>query len=374
MSKTWKIVLSILVVVLVLGVIFNYSKKEKVLDSSKEIKIGVILPLSGNLADVGNNNLEAIRLAVDEINSEGGILGKKVTIIAEDNKGCTTLESVNAMKKLITFDKVNFIYSICSGGILASHPIAENAGVLHLGCAGHSKIADLGDYMFRLIPPESEASYLSAKYIAQKLNKKNVAILHAEDDWSMSAKIEFADALQSFGVKPLLTEQIKSSAKDVRTELLKLKNANPEIIFFASYPQEAITAFKQSKELGMNIPFFGGTSWYDSSLAEFVNTSDDMLIMHSQYVTPEFKEKLNNNVLLCTPQAYDAIHLFKKAITAANTTDPSKVKDEMYKITYDGQSGHFEFDELGELVGSHYDIVSFKDGSFIVVDHISESQ
>ncbi|MFW6272290.1 MAG: ABC transporter substrate-binding protein [bacterium] len=226
--------------------------------------------------------------------------------------------------------------------------------------------------MFRLIPPESESSRLFADYIVNNLGIRNISILYSDDDWSVGAKNDFELALNNFEITPISIQQISSSATDVKTELLKLKNTDTELVFFASYPQEAMVAFRQAQELNFEIPFYGGNSWFDSSLADFVGTSDDKFIVHHQAYDATFESNLQGNVLLCTPQAYDAIYLFRQAMLDTNSHDPELVKNSLYNLTFEGQSGHIEFDELGELVGSYYDIMGFNDSSFYVVDLVHD--
>jgi branched-chain amino acid transport system substrate-binding protein len=133
MDKTTQIIIGIIVAIIILGGIwYGLSKKPTAPTTKEPIKIGVILPLTGEMANWGESMKGGIELAKDEINSKGGIMGRHLEIVYEDNQACDKALTVSAFRKLINIDKVKITMVGCSGAVLAVAPIAEENRVILL--------------------------------------------------------------------------------------------------------------------------------------------------------------------------------------------------------------------------------------------------
>jgi len=351
--------IGIVAVVLIVAIVL-LSDQEKEEDT---IKVGLILPLTGTFADVGINNLEAIKLAIKEINTNKS--SKSYQLIVEDSKGCDASESISAMQRLINVEGVKYVYSICSGVILATQPIAEENEILHLGCAGSPQVAKSGSYMFNFNPSESYAMSVAADYLLNKEHLK-IAIINCDNEWCITTKNQFKNYFEQRGGEVAIEKQIITGTSDLRTEFLQILNINPDAIFVSAYPSETITIFKQAKELGFDKLIFGAPTWFDSNLAaqtKDFSENKQFIVQHNAY-DDTFANKMNNNVLLGTPQAYDAINVLSKVIHEIESEETSIIRDYLFEIDYEGQSGHIEFDKEGNIVGAYYDIVQFNNGTF----------
>jgi len=335
--------------------------------SKKPIKIGLLMPMTSNAADIGRSNKLAFEIAVSEINAAGGVNGRPIQVIVEDSVGCDPKVGVTGMQKLINVDKVNAVYSGCSGVALASHPVAEAAKIVHIGCASNPAVTYLGDYMFRIAPSDSVAGKAAAQFVLDHFKAKRVAILSCDNDWCVGIRDSFKDTFKSLGGNIVSEELIKAGSSDARTQLSKIKNSNPDLIYFPGYPQESIAVFKQAKELGINVPFLGGDAWFDSSVATQTGDTgvNKFFTVPAESVSKEFEQKVGGDFAICTTHAYDAAYILANIMKKVGT-DSVKMKNELYKLrNYVGESGVIGLDENGDLLGAAFDIKTIKDGKFV---------
>ena len=364
MTKT---ILWLIIAIVIIGGIWYGMSREPAEVEKEVIKIGAILPLTSNAADIGKSNKTAIEIAVKEINEKGGINGRKIQLIIEDSTGCNSKTAVTAMQKLVNVDKVVAVYTICSNVVLSTHSIAEQAKVVHFGCGTNPNIRELGDYMFRIVAADDFVGRVAAKYVKDKFSANKVAVLHCDNDWCVGLKDVFIEVFKNSGGQILAEEQIKTGATDARTELSKIKNTNPDLVYFPSYPQEAITVFRQAKEIGLDVPFFGGDAWLDQTIPDRAGDTAE----NKFFTTPpsnyskEFEEKLKGDMAICTPEVYDIVYILASMIEKVGV-DSEAIKNELYNLrNYKGESGTIGLDEKGDLIGATFDIKTFKDGAIV---------
>ena len=158
------------------------------------IKIGYIGPLTGEVASIGDPGLAGAKLAIKEINDAGGLLGKKVELVSEDDK-CSS-DGINAMTKLVNVDKVVAITGPdCSASAGSALPVAQNAKVpTILRWASAAKLTGVGNFIFRIYPSDAFQSKYAAGYIYSKLAKKNAAVIYVKNDWGQGMRDGFVEA------------------------------------------------------------------------------------------------------------------------------------------------------------------------------------
>jgi len=175
---------------------FGCAKKEE-----KEIKIGVILPLTGDAAKYGQSAKKGMKLAVDEINNKGGINNQRVILIIEDSQG-QVKNGVSAFNKLITIDKVPIVVGeLLSSITLAIAPIANEKKIIVLSPASTApKITEAGDYIFRNVASDIVEGQIMAEYAFNKLQYKKIAILYINNDYGDGLRNSFKQKIISLGV------------------------------------------------------------------------------------------------------------------------------------------------------------------------------
>src|SRR3990167_2774052 len=255
MNTTGKIIVWVIVLVLVIWGIISISKNSDT--DSDTIKIGFMGPLSGDTANLGQNAQEEVAISVDEINNAGGVLGKKLEVVYEDD-ACNGATAANAISKLINADKVMAVLGGAgSGATLGATPVAEAAKIPQLSyCSTNPTISQAGDYIFRDVPSDLFQAKYAAEYL-MKTGKTKVALLTIKNDWGDGLNKAFTNAFAAAGGTIVATESFNPDAKDFRTLFTQIKAKNPDAVYFASYTDGTIAGIKQARELGIKTTFFG---------------------------------------------------------------------------------------------------------------------
>ncbi len=363
-TKLWLTMGIIVVIVVALIAVFSVQKQEE-----EVIKIGVILPLTGEAASWGQNALAGMKLAVNEINSKGGINGKKIELIVEDSK-CSA-DSVSGVQKLVNVDKANAVVGfVCSAAAGPSLPILQKEGVpTILIAASAPHLTRIGDYIFRIYPSDTAQGKFAAEFIYNTLNKKKVAVLYVKNDWGQGLYDVFNERFKELGGEVVYSTGVLQTQTDFKTEITKIKRTSAEVLYFPVYPSNAVAALKQMKEFGLNITTIAG----DITGAEEVVKSgyaDGLLYTIGKISLPEeFKSKIKSlpefkdlSINILAPLGYDGIKLMATAIKNANSLDPSLIITELSRIKYAGVSNPtIEFDENGDLKTAVFEVMMVKD-------------
>src|SRR3989338_7012272 len=238
MNNATKVIVWIVVLALVVWGIVALSKKDGA--SSETIKIGFVGPLTGELANMGENTKAAVEIAVEEVNAAGGVLGKNVTVVYEDDL-CTGAGGANAVSKLINTDKVVAVLGgLCSGATLGEAPISEAAKVPQISyCSTNPSISDAGDYIFRNVPSDLFQANFAAEHLIQK-DMKNVAVLSVKNDWGEGLSKAFVAAFEKQGGTVVANEQFDPESKDLKAQLTTIKSKKPDAVYFAAYTDASI--------------------------------------------------------------------------------------------------------------------------------------
>lgn len=349
------------------------SKKQP---ESKEMKIGAILPLTGDIAAYGENCKNGIDLAVDEINSGGGLDGKKVRVVYEDSQGLPQI-GVAAIQKLINKDTVSTIIGdVTSGVTLSIAPIANKNKVVILSPGASSpKVTEAGDYIFRNWQSDSLEAEVMAKYALEK-GYGDIAIMYINNDFGKALDETFSKIFVSKGGKILINEAFEQNEKDFRTHLLKIKIFNPQAIYLLSYPQETPLILQQAKELGLNAQFLGVAAFEDGSLIKIAGKLADGVV-YTFAIPPSdedptvanFKKnyysKYSKGPGLTSDTGYDAIKMIVLTIKLGGGFSGDDIKEGLYKIKdFHGASGIMSFDRNGDVV-KPIGLKTVQDGKFV---------
>jgi len=354
MKKQNKIylVIGIVVVVLIAAIVIfsNQQSEEEV------IKIGAILPLSGSNAVYGQEIQNAIELAREEINSEGGINGKVLKIIYEDDQADPKM-GTNSMQKLVNVEKVFVVLgSWASGSVVASAPIAEENQVIVLASAISPLITDAGDYIFRMQP--SAIFYTSkSTELLRKEGFSTAAIIYINNEFGVGLKNAFISDFESRGGDIISVEAYEQGASDFRTQLTKIKDKNPEIVFIPGY-QDTVDVIKQMKELGIECKILAGPPFESqSSIEKLGNMADGVLYAYhfvagkndtkSQQYEQAYLEKYGVPTGGFAPLMYDGTYIIANALKKCGE-ETSCIKKELYSTEYNGVTGKVTFDENGD--------------------------
>ncbi|MBS3062360.1 MAG: ABC transporter substrate-binding protein [Candidatus Diapherotrites archaeon] len=339
--------------------------------TKEPIKLGFIGPLSGDVAAIGIGSKEGVEMAVEEINQAGGINDRKVEVIYEDGK-CSGAAAASAGNKLINLDKVSAIIGgLCSGETLAVAPVAEKAGVLMLSsCSSSPKVTEAGDYIFRDYPSDEFQGAFGAEYAFNELKARKVAIIYSLSDWGVPIKDRFKARFTELGGTIVAEEGVDDKIQDTRTQLMKLKSANPDAVYMPQYSGATAIILKQAKELGLTVPLLGGDAGNDPKVIEVGGSAAEGFLSTVPFSEPPkeweaaYTQRTGHEVRLCGVHAYDAAKIMAKALAVVGD-DASKLRDYLYAMPpYKGMSGEVSFDRNGDLKGARYSVLQVKNAKF----------
>src|SRR3990172_5948602 len=239
----WLLATVLFVVILAFGL--GCAKKE-----AKEIKIGAVLPLTGDIAVYGQKMKKGIDLAIKQINSAGGIKGSTIKVLYEDDQG-DAKTSVTAVQKLITTSKIQVIIGgAISATALPSVPIIDkNKVVLFSPAATTPKLSGMSKYFFRNWPSDIYDGTAMGEFAKKELKLEKLAVLYVNNEWGIAISRVFAETFKTYGGEIVATENYEQNATDFRTQLAKIKIASPEAIYIPGYLKELINILRQKKEI-----------------------------------------------------------------------------------------------------------------------------
>ena len=359
MSKTLQIIIGIIIIAIIVALVFVFGTGKT---TEGLVKIGVLAPLTGEASQWGVPPKEGIELALELIKNR--VDNKKVEVIYEDTQ-CDPAKGVSAVQKLINIDEVDAIIgAVCSSVTLAIAPIVEKSEVPLISPASTSpKISDAGDYVFRVVPSDALRGEVFADYIKNDVGLNKVAILYINNEGGAGNKDSFKKRFEELGGKIVAIESYAQGTKDVKTQLMKIKNQNIQAIVIVSYPADSVIILKQAQELGLSLPlYFQTEALEDPFVLEAAGESANGVIYILQ-ADPSgrevekfenmFEEKFNRAPALYAAEGFDAFNLIIKAIKEckAETDLSSCIKDELYTIkNYQGVSGTITFEGKGDVL------------------------
>lgn len=343
------------------------------------IKIGVPGAHSGDLASYGLPSLNAARLVVDDVNARGGILGRQVEIVAQDDQ-CKPEMATNAATKLLS-EKVHAVMgSICSGATKAALPIYTDAKMVSISpSATTPELTESGKnpYFFRTIASDKEQGVLAAAFIQDKLKVKTVAILHDKGDYGKGFADYAREYLEKDGkVKVVLYEGITSGAVDYSSILRKIRQAKAEAIVFGGYHPEASKLVQQMKKNRIALPFVSDDGVKDEAFIKVAGPDAEGV-----YATgPRDVSRLPANIAAREAHmkrfgegpgafydnAYAATVALLNAIEKAGTPDdPEKIMQALRTQSVETPLGSIKFDARGDAEGVNFSIYQVQQGKHV---------
>lgn len=355
--------------------------------SGDEIVIGGLAPLTGSVAQYGVAVDNAVKMAVDDINAKGGLLGKRIKYISYDEKGDPT-EATNAYTRLVDQDKiVALIGDVTSAPCEAVAQQAARDKLPMITPSGTSEaITTYGENVFRACFIDPYQGQLMASYASKKLNAKTAAILFDNGDpYSSGIADAFEAAAKALGMTITNKEGYASKSTDFNSQLTKIKAGNPDVLLLPVYYNDVVLIAKQAKDQGLTATLLGADGW-DGVAAQLDAASADVVknaYFCSQYSASSsdpalqnflktYKEKYNEEPNMFAVLGYDAMQIMAAAIEKAGTTDSAAVIKALRETNYKGLTGTTTFDDKRNPVREAI-ITSFDGLNYKVVESYSMS-
>ena len=325
-----------------------------------------MLPLTGDGASYGITEQRAALLAQEEINAKGGIDGKKLEYVTEDSK-CDPAGGAAAAQKLVNVDKVKIIFGgACSGETLAALPITEEAKVLMLSPSATNPSLSKNDLFFRTISSDAGQGAVGARYAYQALNARSVAIISEQTDYAQGLSKVFSDNFKQLGGQVTANEVYQTSDTDLRAQILKVKQANPDVIYLVPQsPTKGELIVKQLKAQEVTIKLLSTEVFLDRDMlsknptlfAGIYATEPyfDQGAGAAKFFLTKFKEKYNESPTYPSYAAnmYSQAYLIKEGIEKVGT-DTAKLKDWLSKVrNWKHALGELSFNSDGDAVSPY---------------------
>jgi branched-chain amino acid transport system substrate-binding protein len=347
MKKLW---LAVLVACCAGSLVFAGGGKD-----TNTISIGGIFPLSGPVAVYGVEARNGIELAIEEINAAGGINGKKLVLISEDDTGNPEI-SVNAYRKLTAQDKVNVIIgSLTSGCTIAITSLAQAQKVVLVAPAATAEaVTDAGDFVFRACFIDPFQGTVGGVFAANDLAARRAAVLYDNgNDYSVGLKDNFITAFQKAGGTVVANESYITGDVDFNAQLTKIKAANPDVVYLPDYYSTVALIAKQLRAQGINTPIVGADGW--DGLTE--NAGDEVLngFYSNHYAADSTDSRVVNFVKAYQAKygsipvsfaalGYDSLYLIKDAMLKAGSADSTAIKNALAQTQGSYLTGNLSFD------------------------------
>ena len=328
------------------------------------VKIGGIGPLTGPLAIYGVTSTNGSKLAMEEINKNGGILGKQVEYIVLDEKGDST-EAVTAYNKLVDEGVVALIGDITSKPSLAVAEVAAQDNMPMITPTGTQfNITEAGPNVFRVCFTDPYQGVVLANFAKNNLNAETVAVVvNNSNDYSDGVAKAFIEQAEKLGLKVVAKEGYSDGDKDFRAQLTKILPTNPDVLVVPDYYEQVALITTQAREVGIKATFVGPDGW--DGVAKTLDPSAYGAIENSYFTNhyslqdqsekvqnflKAYKEAYNEEPSAFSALSYDAAYIVKAAIEKAGTTEKQAVVDALKSLDYSGVTGHLTFDEKNNPV------------------------
>jgi branched-chain amino acid transport system substrate-binding protein len=351
--------------------------------ASEEILVGEFASMTGTTATFGQSTHNGVLMATAETNAEGGIDGRKVRILLEDDQSKPE-EAATVVTKLLTRSKVvALIGEASSSRSLAAAPIAQSSGIPMVSPSStNTQVTAVGDYIFRVCFIDPFQGAVMARFAASTLKVQKVAILYdLRNDYSVGLRQVFTATFKERGGTIVAEQSYSEGDSDFRAQLTQLKSAQPEAIYVPGYYTEVGIIARQARELGITVPLLGGDGWDSPKLVEIGGRAIEGSYLSNHYSVDDPSPRIRQFVQAYRARydvvpdslsalGYDAARLVFDAIRRAGSTDGAKIRDALAATRdFQGVTGRITIDKDRNPVKPAV-ILKVQDGAFSWVETV----
>ncbi len=325
---------------------------------SQGVQLGFFGALTGPTATFAQSGKKGAELAVDEINARGGILGKPLVLLSEDDRGEAS-EAASAVSKLITRDHVvALIGEQASSRTLAAAPIAQSYGVpLISPTSSNVEVTKKGDYIFRACFIDPYQGRAVAAFARDTLKAQTAAILvDSKSDYSVGLAEAFRESFTSMGGRVISEPKYAEGDSDFSAQLTAIRPQNPDVLFVPGYYTDAGLIARQARSLGVKSVLLGADGWDSPKLTEIGGEAIEGAYLSNHYSVDDpsprvrafvqaFQSRFHSEPDSIAASTYDAVGMLVDAISRAGSTEGKRVRDALATIKdYPGVTGTITMD------------------------------
>lgn len=340
------------------------------------IRLGAVWPLTGPNASFGSWLTDASAMAIEEINAEGGVNGKQLELIIEDSRG-QAQEGSAAFTKLATVDQVPVIFEIISGVVLATMPLAEQHQVILMDTASTSpQVREGGDYVFSLRPKADLVAPAAASFAYNEMGARTAAFMATNIEFGRNWTEAGIAVWEELGGEVVAEEYHEQDQTDFRTQITKVRDANPDVVFMPGSFQPMSFIVSQAAEVGWYPPIIGtnfaNEDWLDivgdaaqgAMYFEAGYDPTDTSEIATHYNTT-FQERTGELPEYAGATVYDAVRIVAEAMEICQCEDTEGIREALFEIEgFPGATGPSTFDEDG-IVIKPVRAFQYQDGTWV---------
>lgn len=340
------------------------------------ILIGGIGPLTGPVSTYGVTSMNAAKMAIAEINAQGGILGKQVKFLLEDDKGDNT-EALNAYNKLVDQGVVAILGTITSGPSAAIAPATKEDNMPMVTPTGTQlNITQGNPNYFRVCFTDPFQGEILAQYVKEEGYQTVAVLRNNSQEYSDGVASAFVSKAKELGLDIVAEESYSEGDADYRVQLSNLKQINPDVLLIPDYYETNALILNQAHEVGLESKIIGGDGW-DGILTQ-INTGEEDLVEdvvfsnHYSLDDPDeniqkfisnYREEYNGDPSAFSALSYDGVYLLKQAIEEAASTDRQAIIDALKASDFSGITGNLTFDDNNNPI-KVVSMIQVKDGAY----------
>ncbi len=347
------------------------------------VKIGLMAPLTGSWASEGQGMKKIVELLAEQQNAKGGVLGKQIEVVTEDDGGDPRTASL-AAQRLTTRGVVAVVGTYGSSVTEASQAIYDEVGLPQIANGSTAiRLTEKGfKHFFRTAPRDDEQGRMAARTI-DKLGFKKVAILHDNTSYAKGLADEANALLKSQGAEVVFFDALTPGERDYTAILTKLKGADPDVVLFTGYYPEAGLLLRQKKDMNWKVPFLGGDATNNVDLVKIAGKEaaegfyflsppqpQDLDAPDAAAFLADYQKKYNDlPPSIWAVLAGDGFRVMVAGIADAKSTNGDKIAEYLHRDlkNYPGLSGPISFDAKGDREGEVYRVYQVDaEGNFVL--------
>lgn len=342
-----------------------------------DILVGEFGSMTGPEATFGVSTHNGILLAVDEINAAGGVRGRKIRIVSEDDQSKPE-EAAVAVQKLISSDQViSVLGEVASSSSLAAAPICESSGIpMITPSSTHPSVTQVGEFIFRMCFIDTYQGPVMAEYLRKELGIETIALLtDNRSDYSRGLGDAFAETFTSLGGRIVARQSFSKGDSDFRPQLTAIKQTHPQALFVPGYYNDVGQIALQARDLGITVPLVGGDGWESPKLLELGGKALEGCLYSNHYFVDDpaptvqtfvksYERRHGTKPDSLAALGYDSMRVLADAMQRAGSFEPKAIREQLAKTSdFAGVTGRITLGPDRNPVGKKLVVLEVKNGA-----------
>ncbi|AXK65157.1 branched-chain amino acid ABC transporter substrate-binding protein [Burkholderia sp. IDO3] len=350
------------------------------------VKIGSAAPLTGGMAHVGKDNENGARLAIEEINAQGLVIGgQKITLqLDAQDDGGDPRQATQVAQKLVDDKVVAVVGHLNSGTTIPASKIYSDAGIVQISPSATNPAYTQQGFRttYRMVGTDAQQGPALAKYAAGPLKVKTLAVVDDSTAYGQGLADQFQKAAEALGIKVLSHDATNDKAIDFRAILTKIKGENPDAIMVGGMDPTGGPFARQARQLGLRARILGGDGMCTEKMPSLAGDAAGNVVCSEAGKALEkmpqgaafavkYEKRFGEPIQIYAPFSYDAVYIVVDAMKRANSCDPAKILAAMPGTNFGGVTGQTSFDAHGDLSHGVITLYTYKNGKKTILDMVT---